>query len=145
MKSGYGASAAPASGYTGELATTYADLARFLGEQGAIEEGFARELAEEAARAANVIPRAERLGYALHDLTRQVIEERPEIDDDEVVEDSLMIERVEPGRIWFEGGIGPFEVPEDVSAECETGWEAWIVAARAEARWHLLECGMVYP
>lgn len=133
------------SGYTGELATTYADLARFLGEQGAIEEELARELTEEAARAANAIPRAERLGYALHDLTRRVVEERPEIGDDDVVEDSLMIERVEPGRIWFEGGVGPFKVPEEVSAECEIGWEVWIVAARAEARWYLLECGMVYP
>lgn len=70
---------------------------------------------------------------------------RPNIDDDEVVEDSLPIERIEPGKIWFEGGIGPFEVPEEVSAECETGWEAWIVAGPADGRWHLLECGMIYP
>ncbi|HYY32451.1 MAG TPA: hypothetical protein VE693_02555 [Gaiellaceae bacterium] len=55
------------------------------------------------------------------------------------------IERIEPGRIWFERGIGPFEVPEEVSAESETGWEVWIAAAPAEGKWHLLECGMVYP
>lgn len=134
------------AGFTGQLAATYADLARFLGEEGAIPKSLATKLAKEVDRAAEVIPRAERLNFALHDLTRQLVGNRPSpIDREEIVEDSLVIERVEPGKVWFEGGIGPFEVPESVSAESETGWEVWIAAAPADGRWHLLECGMVYP
>lgn len=72
-------------------------------------------------------------------------EQRPDIDPDEIVEDSLTIERVEPGKVWFEGGIGPFEVPEEISAESEPGWEAWIVAGPPGGSWRLLECGFVYP
>lgn len=112
------------SGFTGQLAATYAELARFLGDEGAISDSLAGKLATKADHAAEVIPRAERLGHALHDLTRQLVGNRPELDDDEIVEDSLPIERIDPGKIWFEGGIGPFEVPEKVSAETETGWES---------------------
>lgn len=109
------------TGFTGQLAATYAELARFLDEQGTIGTSLLTKLAAEADRAAEVIPRAERLGYALHDLTRQLVDDRPEIDADEIVEDSLPIERIAPGKIWFEGGIGPFEVSEDISAVCEIG------------------------
>lgn len=102
------------------------------------------KLAEEAARAANAIPRAERLGYALHDLTRRVIEEPPEIG--RRCRRGLADDRAGgAGKGLVRGWDWPVRVPEQVSAECETGWEVWIVAARAEGRWHLLECGMVYP
>jgi hypothetical protein len=131
-------------GYTGQLAAT-SELVRFLGEESSIPATLARKLAIEAEGAAEVIPRAERLDSALHDLTRKDVGNRPAYDREEFVEDSLAIERIEPGRIWFERGIGPFEVPEEVSAESETGWEVWIAAAPAEGKWHLLECGMVYP
>jgi len=73
--------------------------------QGTIGTSLTTKLAAEADRAAEVIPRAERLGYALHDLTRQLVDDRPEIDDDEIVEDSLPIERIASGKIWFEGAI----------------------------------------
>lgn len=133
-------------GFTGQLAAAHAELARFLGDEGAIPATLARKLAIEAEAAAEVIPRAERLNSALHDLTRRDVGKRPTpIDREEIVEDSLTIERIEPGRIWFERGIGPFEVPEEVSAGSETGWEVWIAAAPADGKWQLLECGMVYP
>ncbi len=133
-------------GFTGQLAATYAQLVRFLGDEDAISRSLARKLANEAEQAAEVIPRAERLNSALHDLTRRDAGKRPtQIDREDIVEDSLTIERIEPGRIWFERGIGPFAVPEEVSAESETGWEVWIAAAPADGKWHLLECGMVYP
>ncbi len=132
-------------GYTGELAATYAEFARFLGESGAIDDSLAAGLADEANQAADAIPRAERLGSALHDLTREGVGERPAVDPDEIVEGSLQIERIETGRIWFEGGIGPFQIPEDVSSESEIGWEVWIAAVPADGNWRLIECGVVYP
>ena len=32
------------------------------------------------------------------------------ISDDDWIEDQLVIERVEPGKLWFEGAIGPVKV-----------------------------------
>jgi hypothetical protein len=37
------------------------------------------------------------------------------LDDQHWVEDHLAISDVEPGRIWFEGGIGPIAVPPQAS------------------------------
>ncbi|HWF50426.1 MAG TPA: hypothetical protein VG294_07275 [Solirubrobacteraceae bacterium] len=52
----------------------------------------------------------------LTDLLVEVAMSSPDIDVDDVseedwVEDQLMIDQVEPGKIWFEGGIGPIQVP----------------------------------
>jgi hypothetical protein len=74
----------------------------------------------------------------------------PDIDVDDVgdedwVEDQLMIDRVESGKIWFEGGIGPIQVPKRASEIAQEGWMVFIVAARRNGRWHLLEVGSVYP
>jgi hypothetical protein len=45
------------------------------------------------------------------------------------VEDFLAIERVEPGALWFEGGIGPVRRLE-ASDLAELGWGVNIVLAR---------------
>jgi len=52
---------------------------------------------------------------------------------------------VEPGRIWFEGGIGPIAVPRQASDLARPGWSLSVTAARAAGSWHLLEVGFVYP
>ena len=62
----------------------------------------------------------------------------PDIDVDDVgeedwVEDQLMIDQVEPGKIWFEGGIGPIQVPKRASELAQPGWMVFIVAARRNA------------
>jgi hypothetical protein len=44
------------------------------------------------------------------------------------VEDYLQIERVEPGALWFEGGVGPLKVPTQASALAEEGWSVHVGA-----------------
>lgn len=61
------------------------------------------------------------------------------------MDDSLHIERVEPGVLWFEGGIGPLKVPAQASTLAQVGWSVTVVLARVRCVWHLLEVGNVYP
>jgi len=65
--------------------------------------------------------------------------------DDDWVEDRLQIERVEPGALWFEGGVGPLKVPKQVTELAQEGWSVTVVLARVQGAWHLLEVGNVYP
>jgi len=67
----------------------------------------------------------------LHDVAARA----PEIDIDALdeqdwVEDSLQISDVEPGRIWFEGGIGPITVPRKASDLARPGWTVFVTLAR---------------
>ena len=57
----------------------------------------------------------------------------------------LPIERIEPGALWFEGGIGPLAVSKAASELAEVGWEGNVVLARTANGWRLLEVGCVYP
>ncbi len=59
----------------------------------------------------------------LHD----VADHAHEIDVDAIVEedwikDSLQITDLQPGRIWFEGGIGPIRVTRKASDLARPGW-----------------------
>jgi hypothetical protein len=38
-----------------------------------------------------------------------------EIDDDDSVEHYLAVTDVEPGKIWFENGVGPISMPQKAS------------------------------
>jgi hypothetical protein len=67
------------------------------------------------------------------------------IPEEDWVEEHLEITDVEPGRIWFERGVGPIEVPRQASDLARPGWSVLITAARIEGRWRLLEVGFVYP
>lgn len=67
------------------------------------------------------------------------------LDDDAYIDNYLMIERVEPGKLWFEGGIGPVTVPKTASAIAQPGWSVNIVLGRQGKTWHILEVGNVYP
>ena len=62
-----------------------------------------------------------------------------------VVEDYLTIERTEPGALWFEGGLGPVDVPDEAAELAKPGWGLWGALAREDGRWRLLEHGIVYP
>lgn len=68
-----------------------------------------------------------------------------DIHDEHWVEDSLAIERVEPGALWFEGGIGPVRVSKKASDLAEVGWSVNIVLARLRGEWRIVELGFVYP
>ena len=101
---------------------------------------------DHARDAARDLPLADRLGRLLHD----VADRAPEIDVDAIVEedwvhDHLVISDVEPGRIWFEGGVGPIAVPHQDSDLARPGCSAFVTAARTAGRWQLLQAGFVYP
>ncbi len=68
-----------------------------------------------------------------------------ELSDDDYIEDYLMIERVEPGAIFFGGGIGPITVTTAASDVAEAGWSISIVLGRVGKSWQLIGVGDVYP
>jgi hypothetical protein len=121
-------------------------LVGWLEREGYIEADVAAEAIERAKAAARDLPRADRLGELLADLCDA---DPPggleELADDCFVEDYLPIERIEPGALWFEGGIGPLAVPKAASELAEVGWEVNVVMARTARGWRLLEVGCVYP
>lgn len=122
-------------------------LAKWLHEHGYIDEDAAEIAAERGADAVRELPRAGRLSRLLYELSRRspVISDSDSIADDDWVEDYLMIEKVEPGRLWFEGEIGPLEVPKPASDLAQEGWTVNIVLARIKGRWYVREVGNVYP
>ena len=126
--------------------TVTGKLARWLEQQAYIESDAAEVAVDRARDSARELPAADRLT----DLLVEVAMKAPDIDVDDVgeegwVEDQLMIDQLEPGKIWFEGGIGPIQVPKRASELAQPGWMVFIVAARRGGRWHLLEVGSVYP
>jgi hypothetical protein len=96
--------------------TVTGKLVRWLADRGYIDEEAADDASDRAGEASHDLPMADRLGMLLHDVT----DAAPAIDPDEVadedwVEDYLEITDVEPGKIWFEGGMGPIAVPREAS------------------------------
>jgi hypothetical protein len=121
-------------------------LASWLYEQGYISEHERADASERAGDAARELPRAERLGQPLH----QEINKTPGFDPDDLpdehwVEDSLTIERVAPGQLWFEGGIGPLRISKMASDLAEVGWSVNLVLAQLQGEWRIVELGFVYP
>ncbi len=121
-------------------------LVGWLEREGYVEADVAAEAIGRAKAAARDLPRADRLGELLADLCDADPPGGLEgLADDCLVEDYLPIERVEPGALWFEGGIGPLAVPKATSELAEVGWEVNVVMARTARGWRLLEVGCVYP
>jgi|GEM_PF-163645 len=120
-------------------------LVKWLAEHGHLEAASARSASEQAAEAGRELPLAERLSRLLYEQTRGSSIDLDAVDDDDYVEDYLMIERVEPGRLWLEGGIGPVEVPKAASAIARPGWSLTASLVRRGRRWHLVGIGNVYP
>ncbi len=94
-------------------------LVRWLEREGYVEADVAAEAIERAKAAAHDLPRADRLGELLADLTDADPPGLEELADDCFVEDYLPIERIEP--------------------------EVNVVMARTASGWRLLEVGCVYP
>lgn len=121
-------------------------LARWLAAQGLIDQEVADDAAERGGEAARDLPRAERLASLLYALARTAPDVDPgTVADVDWVDDQVCIERVEPGALWFSGGIGPLKVPRATSDLAQPGWMVSIVMARIRNRWHLLQVGNVYP
>lgn len=121
-------------------------LVRWLQSRGYIDEETVGDAVERAQDAGRDLPVADRLGDLLHDVAAAAPPLDPEeLADEDWVEDYLAIARVEPGQIWFEGGVGPIAVPRAASDMAQPGWSLFVTAARDGGRWHLLEVGFVYP
>ncbi len=120
-------------------------LALWLADHGHLSVDDARGAAELGGAAARELPRAERLSRLLYDHSRRSPADPAGDGEVDFVEDRLVIERVEPGMLWFEGGIGPVEVPEAASALAQPGWSLSVVLERRLGRWRLVETGSVYP
>jgi hypothetical protein len=126
--------------------TVTGKLVRWLSQHGYIDDQAAQDASEQARDAARDLPTADRLGMMLHDLAAKTPDVDPEqVAEQDWVEDYLQITDVEPGKIWFEGGIGPIIVPRKTSDLARPGWSMHITAARLNDTWRLLEVGFVYP
>lgn len=104
-----------------------------------------RDLGLDQAAAARDLPRAERLAKLLY---RQC-DKAPAFnlndrDSDELIEDLLTIERIEPGALYFAGGIGPLAVSEQASALAKVGWDVYLTLVRIAGTWWAIEVGNVY-
>ena len=106
-------------------------LANWCYEHGYVS-GEERDLAvERGADGSQDLPRAERLATLLFELSRTT----PSLDPDELapgdfVEEYLVIERVDPGKLYFSGGIGPLPVPAKASTLAKPGWRVTLTVAR---------------
>jgi len=123
-------------------------LAKWLAEHGYISVDDAEVAAERATDAGRDLPRAERLSRLLYEQAASAAVPPSLVDtvpDEDLVEDYLTIDRVAPGALWFEGGIGPLEVPTAVSDLATPGWSVYAVLVRLRGRWLLLEVGNVHP
>jgi len=126
--------------------TVTGKLVRWLEKEGHIEPEAAEIAADRARDGARDLPAADRLGSLLQDVASHAPDiDVDDVDDEDWIEEQLMISEIEPGRIWFEGDIGPIEVPKRASDLAKPGWMVFVVAARRKGRWHLLEVGSVYP
>jgi hypothetical protein len=122
-------------------------LAKWLGEGGYLDAADVADMVERGGEAARDLPRAERLSGILFDLARRADVDVHAVDDKDYVEDSLTIERVEPGALYFVGVAGPLRVPKAASDLALVGWSVFAVLARNERvpGWQLVEVGVVYP
>lgn len=126
--------------------TVTGKLVSWLADRGYIDGDSAGDAADRAREASRDLPIADRLGMMLHDVTDQAPHPDPdEVADEDWIEDYLAITDVEPGKIWFEGGVGPIAVPRKASDLARPGWSAFVTAAKIGERWRLLEVGVVYP
>ena len=120
-------------------------LAGWLGERQLIDTATAAVAAERAGDAARDLPKADRLTGILYDHADHTDIDVDDVSDDDYLDDYLMVERVEPGQLWFEGGVGPVAVPTAATNLAQPGWSINVVLARTGATWHLVEVGNVYP
>jgi hypothetical protein len=126
--------------------TVTGKLVTWLAARGYIDSDSADHATSRAKDASRDLPVADRLGALLHDVTDGAPDlDLDALDDHDWVEDHLAISDVKPGRIWFEGGIGPIAVPRQASDLARPGWSVFVTAARTAGGWHLLEVGFVYP
>jgi hypothetical protein len=123
-------------------------LATWLHEHGYTGEAARDHALDRGTEAARDLPRAERLANLLYEqsLAASGIDRRRLGPGDTAGGDlPLQIERVEPGRLFFTGGVGPLPVSQEASELARPGWEVTITLARLHGTWQVTEVGNVYP
>jgi hypothetical protein len=121
-------------------------LAGWLHEHGYVSADEREDAVEQGAQASRDLPRAERLATLLFELSRSTPPFDAEaLDVKDLVEDHLVIERVESGALYFYGGIGPLEVSKQASELARVGWGVNATLARLSKTWRVVEVGNVYP
>jgi hypothetical protein len=120
-------------------------LVGWLDDRRLIDTASAADASERAADAARDLPRASRLADILYDHAEDTDVADTAVSEDDDVDDYLVVERVEPGQLWFEGGVGPVAVPIAATDLAQPGWTINVVLVRTGATWHLVEVGNVYP
>lgn len=121
-------------------------LGKWLAANGYVDADEAADMVERGSDAGDELPKAEKLAELLYDLTRNVPMFDPDsVPDDEWIEDQLWIDRVEPGALWFDGGVGPVKVPKRASDLARPGWAVTITLAKLGGGWRIIEVGNVYP
>lgn len=121
-------------------------LGKWLEANGHLDAEAAANVVERGSEAGDSLPKAEKLAELLY---RESMRTRPRypasLPEEDWVEDLLLIDRVEPGALWFEGGIGPVRVPKSASDLARPGWMVTITLARIGGEWRIAEVGNVYP
>jgi hypothetical protein len=120
-------------------------LAKWLGERAYLDPHGVDIAVDRGSAALRDLPRAEKLSRLLHEQARMTSINVHELSDEDYIEDYLMIERVEPGAIFFDGGIGPVTVTTAASDNAEAGWSVSIVLGRVGKSWQVIGVGNVYP
>jgi hypothetical protein len=121
-------------------------LAGWLYEQGHTSAEQRDFLTRRGARAARDLPRAERLANLLYQHSLATPDADPgTLGPDEWVEDYLIIDRVEPGELYFTDVSGPLPVPQKASDLAVPGWTMTATLVRVNGTWRLAEIGSVYP
>jgi hypothetical protein len=110
-----------------------------------LDEDAVAAAVEQSVEAVCELPQDARLTDLLYEQSRKTNIDVHALSDEDYVEDYLYIDRVEPGALWFEGGMGPVPVPAKASKLAQPGWAVNIVLGRKRGTWHILEVGNVYP
>ena len=119
-------------------------LASWLASHGYITEAQHVEASERGGDAARDLPRAEKLAGLLYEQARTTPKFEPDdVGDDDWIDDYLVIDRVEPGSIWFEG-TDPVNVAKAATDLAQPGWSVNVVLVRLGGSWHIVEVGNVY-
>lgn len=126
--------------------TVTTKLAGWLYQQGHVSAQERAVAVEQGGRSARDLPRAERLANSLYAQSRTTPAFDPTaLSRRDLIEDYLVIEKVEPGKLYFTAGIGPLPVSTRASDLAEVGWGVDATLVRLAKTWRVVEVGNVYP